>query len=872
MLDFGIAKVFGELATVKTRTGLLMCTPAYAPPELLRQKEIGPATDIYSLGLILLEMVTGKPAIVADSEVDLIAQQISPHPIAIPHELAGTPLGQILVQALQKDAAQRYRDADQMLSDLQRLGPEPISAPLPGPPRSPEAPASIGSTDRGQVKPSPRLASGALGKPSRGSASSALGLHEQATMAQPQEMEPKTGTPAEMPNARAGFITRNRRTLLYGIAVIAAIAIAVAVVLLAAGDRRTPPPETGGPTVDGQGQPSYPSSVSPSTAQGDTAKPPAPSTAPPAVPEIPIVPPTGSRQEPAAPVPEDANRFVLVRAGTFLMGSSADEPGRQDYPGRWDDEVQHAVTITRDFHLLASEVTQKQWQTVMGNNPSAESGCISCPVEQVNWWEALSFCNVASRLDGLEECYVLRGCSGQAGEGMTCTSVEFSGLDCAGYRLPTEAEWEYAARAGTTTARYCGADERCLSNIAWYNESRNRPHPVGGKSPNPWGFYDMLGNVWEWTWDWYTDYPEGPVIDPLGPDAGTVRVIRGGGMASVADEVRAAQRDTSAPYRRSHNLGFRVARTQIPSLAPAMDPGQPSGGLSDGSMGTADQLPVPASQPAVPVAEIQQPDETATGTPDAADRFVRIRAGTFLMGSPVDEVDRQEDELQHEVTISRDYFLQATEVTQGQWRALMGNNPSRHSGCGDNCPVEQVTWYEALAYCNALSRAEGLEECYTLEGCWNPVGENMMCGTASFAGLDCLGYRLPTEAEWEYAARAGTTTSWYCGADWNCLSTVAWWMGNSGNRTHPVGVLTPNAWGLYDMLGNVWEWTWDWYTDYPEGPVTDPLGPDSVTVRVIRGGSYDCSIPVVRAAERDIRIIINRGRHLGFRPARTAGR
>jgi formylglycine-generating enzyme required for sulfatase activity len=199
------------------------------------------------------------------------------------------------------------------------------------------------------------------------------------------------------------------------------------------------------------------------------------------------------------------------------------------------------------------------------------------------------------------------------------------------------------------------------------------------------------------------------------------------------------------------------------------------------------------------------------------------------MGSPTGEEGREADENQHRVTITRAYCMKATEVTQGEWQAVMGSNPSAFKNCGANCPVEQVSWDDAVGYANALSRREGLPECYA---------------GSTFTGLGCRGYRLPTEAEWEYAARAGTT-----GATYGKLNSVAWSYDNAGETTHPVRQKQPNAWGLYDMLGNVWEWTGDWNDAYP-ATVTDPTGPATGSGRVFRGGSYNSYARNARVANQ----------------------
>ncbi|MGK0362551.1 MAG: sulfatase modifying factor 1 [Bradymonadia bacterium] len=240
-----------------------------------------------------------------------------------------------------------------------------------------------------------------------------------------------------------------------------------------------------------------------------------------------------------------------------------------------------------------------------------------------------------------------------------------------------------------------------------------------------------------------------------------------------------------------------------------------------------------------------------------------IAAGSFVMGSPAEEKWHYRAEAKHTVRLTRGFRLARTEVTQAQWAKLMGNQPSRYKG--DTLPVEQVTWFDAVAYVNALSKAEKLEPCYATTCSGKPGERGFECSKVKFKGLSCPGYRLPTEAEWEYAARAGTT-----GPRYGPLKDVAWFGEYSKSTTHPVAQKTPNAWGLYDMLGNVWEWTND---PYQEGLVeaTDPLGGNwkATSRRVYRGCGFSYPARYCRAALRRDGEPLLRIRSLGLRPARS---
>ncbi len=219
------------------------------------------------------------------------------------------------------------------------------------------------------------------------------------------------------------------------------------------------------------------------------------------------------------------------------------------------------------------------------------------------------------------------------------------------------------------------------------------------------------------------------------------------------------------------------------------------------------------------------------------ENIVPIPSGTFEMGCSDGDKDCGLDEYpSHTVTISS-FKMSSCEVTQGQWKAVMGSNPSYFSDCGDDCPVETVSWNDAQNFIDELN---------------SQTGKN---------------YRLPTEAEWEYAARAGTTTKWYCGDYETCLDDIAWYNDNSGRQTHPAGQKQPNARGIYDISGNVWEWVADSYDrDYYEySPSTDPQGPSSGSAQVLRGGSWNYYPWYCRSSYRFSYFASYTSNYVGFR-------
>ncbi len=575
--------------------------------------------------------------------------------------------------------------------------------------------------------------------------------------------------------------------------------------------------------------------------------------------------------------------LVRIEPGEFQMGSPD-----SDRDAEADEKPPHQVRITRPFYLGKYEVTIGQFRRFVddsgyqteaekdgkggrGWNEAAnrfeqaprytwrEAGFEQTdlhPVVNVSWNDAVAFAKWVSQKEGKT------------------------------YRLPTEAEWEYACRAGTTTRYSCGDDPEGLAevgNVADATAREKYPErnaiaardgfvytsPVGRYRSNAWGLHDMHGNVWEWCWDWCGEdfYKASRVDDPAGPLEAAYRVIRGGSWDHDPRHCRSAYRFSPAPDFRASNLGFRLARPERPGGVEIASPGTDSSSKTDAFSPIAP--PASASQPVAPSPrEAADVPATKTGipsreltSPSTGMVLVRIEPGEFIMGSSHFAKDAEADENPpHRVRITRPFYLGKYEVTQAEYEAMMGDNPSHFKGKPKN-PVESVSWIDAVRFCNQLSKREELKPFYKLSG-----------ETVQVPDWTGTGYRLPTEAEWEYACRAGTATRYSFGDDEASLGEFCWFLENSDSRTHEVGQKRANGIGLHDMHGNVWEWCGDCYADdyYKESPVDNPRGPSQAAYRVFRGGGWSNGPRSARSASRRLGCAPGfRSFILGFRLARV---
>ena len=536
--------------------------------------------------------------------------------------------------------------------------------------------------------------------------------------------------------------------------------------------------------------------------------------------------------------------MVFVKGGSFTMGATS-EQGTDAYS---NESPTHTVTV-HSFMMSNIEVTQRLWRKIMGNNPSTFTGDLDLPVEGVTWAQCQEF---IARLN------------------------EKTGKN---YRLPTEAEWEYAARGGVKSNGYKYAGSNDIGEVAWYSgNSDNTTHIVGSKAPNELGIYDMSGNVFEWCQDWFGNYSDASQTSPTGPENGTMRIRRGGGYSSSARLCRTSYRVGWLPTAAVSLNGLRLVRDiENPSwfglsesvirmeqyehrtvnilngngsytvtgggnivscqvdgerlIVTGLEAGTTTIAVTDNATGQKAYLTVVVTDlDWIPIDPL----------PNIRIRMVHVRGGSFTMGATSEQgSDAQSNESPtHEVTLD-DYYICDSEVTQRLWEYVMGSNPS-YFGDDNNYytyPVESVTWEDCQLFIARLSAMTGYS------------------------------FRLPTEAEWEYAARGGVRSRGYKFAGSDTLANVGWYSTNSSGTTHAIKGKNCNELTLYDMSGNVAEWCQDWYGTYGADALINPIGPSSGSQRIRRGGYYSTTERYCRVSSRSYNSPTSGNRYTGLRLA-----
>ncbi|MDI1337970.1 MAG: bifunctional serine/threonine-protein kinase/formylglycine-generating enzyme family protein [Lacunisphaera sp.] len=492
----------------------------------------------------------------------------------------------------------------------------------------------------------------------------------------------------------------------------------------------------------------------------------------------PVVAPAAA--EPPAPgkpwtIPGLDLRLIPLAAGTFSLGAATG--------GEHEERPVTEVTLTKPFWLGRTEVTQRQWREIMLKDPAElKVKGDDLPVTDIWGLAMIDFCK---KLTERERA------AGRLPAGYV-------------YSLPTEAQWEYAARAGSTADTVTDMDA-----VAWHAGNSGKViHPVGQKRANAWGLQDMIGNAAELCLDNYTHYPGGKASDWTGYVNDSSAVLRGGYLNELKQN-RVTTRYPFTVVQPTFHVSFRLA------LVPD------------------DAVTAKLRNHAV----LRQPKVGEPWTVGWISSIVLlpIAPGTFTMGSMDqrffgwdgrDSSGYPSMRPLTEVTISQPFWLGQTEITQTQWHEIMGTTPAEQrekhkviadanedmgSGTGYDDPMYFVDWEEAMEFCRRLTKTHR-------ENNWLPAGYE---------------YTLPTEAQWEYAARAGSTAD--TPPD---LGAVAWYGANDGGAVHPVAQKQANAWGLHDMLGNVSELCRDWEGDYAGGKVSDPTGPATGLTHIERGGGW----------------------------------
>ena len=469
--------------------------------------------------------------------------------------------------------------------------------------------------------------------------------------------------------------------------------------------------------------------------------------------------------------------MIPVEGGTFTMGATSEQGS-----DTWDREKPtHRVTLS-DYYIGEVEVTQALWQAVMGDNPSYFKGDLQRPVEYVSWNECQEFIKKLNALTGQN------------------------------FRLPTEAEWEYAARGGNKSKGYKYAGSNNIDDVAWYDDNSNdMTHFVKGKQANELGLYDMSGNVWEWCSDWYGDYSSSAQTNPTGPATGSDRVIRGGSWFNYAGDCRVSLRDYDAPDNRIIGLGLRLALSNPIQLSKA-----------NFEKSEKDNKDKDFNLRSIRVNGVEF-------------NMIPVKGGTFTMGAtPEQGIDAEIVEKPSRQVSLGDYYIGETVVTQALWEVVMGYNPSCFKG--PNLAVDNVSWYECKEFIARINKISGLN------------------------------FNLPTEAEWEYAARGGNMSNGYKYAGSNDIEDVAWFDENSSSISHSVKTKKANELGIYDMSGTIWEWCYDWATDYSQCTNLNPMGPTQSTSRkVLRGGAYSSRRRFCRVSSRSNNTPETKSSTIGFR-------
>jgi len=879
IMDFGLAKmstITGNAAV--TQAGTILGSPAYMSPEQANGnlKEIDQRSDIYLLGIIFFELLTGQWPF-SGSAMQILGQKSVADPISPINLRPSLPpqLATICCRMIARLNADRYQSLADLIADLKRVDLSHAPATV--------SHSAVQSIDPPMTFPDfapssqfdERLASVAK----RPAASSVEGARNSIDLLLNKAQGARGWWNDQSPVIRWAIVGGSGGMLIaFGILLLLPTAQGTRQVAIdgirvpkkvVAVSKRLPRKPAQPDTVVEPQPAAQPSSISLARSARQDWPEDAP---PPAIAPFERDQATAHQKAWAKYLELDVEftnsigmKFVLIPPGEFLMGGRPDEVeamlalANQAGWEWWTNYIrseapQHRVYLTRPIYLGTHEVTQGQYQKIMGKNPShfAATGPGSADIAGI---DSTHFpVEMVSRSDAAEFCAKLSELEKRPPSNYT-SDITMMPPPVTGYRLPTEAEWEFACRAGTSTIYWCGDPPANLMTADWTRDNSGlRPHPVGELLPNPFGVYDLHGNVFEWVrdaWDatYYFQFQAQPAVNPSGPfSQGSLCVIRGGSWFDGTPFCRAAYRFDRESLVTGNNIGFRVSLPAVKTKSVSeRNPQQVRTGIVR-----------PAKTPAL--ANVPFSSDQAKAHQQAWASYLGMKVveqnsvgidlvlvppGKFMMGSPATEAGREVNEVPVSVTLTQPIYFGKTEVTQAQWSAVMGTQPWKaqvYVKEQADCPATYVNWEDSQAFCAKLSSIEGVQ------------------------------YRLPTEAEWEYACRAGTTTRYYFGDDQSQLGQYAWFRFNAADPrdefAHQVGQLLPNPFGLYDMHGNVWEWCEDWYVDHLPGG-ENPVVSSGGSVRVNRSGGWRRVPEGCRSAFRNQAPQVNRGNINSFRVVRV---
>ena len=900
--DFGLARATDDVGM--THTGQIAGTPMYMSPEQAQGERVDHLSDLFSLGSVLYTMCTGRPAFRAPNTVAVLRRVVddTPRPILEVNSELPEWLVAIVNKLLSKKKEDRYQTAAEvaeLLSEHLSLLQEPRSRPTVTPPGNqsqnlawtPRPSENQSETDGRGVHPT---------------------VSQQPALVSAAPVVRDTDH-SQSPTPLSRTVPPHRNWLLVGAGAVALVILGVILITITNKDGTKTKIEVPGDSkieiTNSRSSPASPQSPppNPSSWHGWPADAPKPAIAP-----FDAAQAKQHQEEWAAylKVPVEYTnsigmKFRLIPPGEFMMGSTAEEvklaigaipkdhTSPQSLETQYRSEApQHRVILTEPFYYGVTETTQSQFELVMGHNPSAFSATGKArdrvngidtkqfPVENLTYDMAVAFCD---KLGALE--------SGTQDHRNSTISD-----NTPFYRLPTEAQFEFSCRAGTESLYWCGNTVDELGQSDWISfNSHFRMHAVGEKQANPFGLFDVHGNAWEWCHGkWsdsdYSHYTDSPAINPSGiASLQSVPVMRGGGATFEPVSCRAAHRrptvTTSGGDSFRATLSVGGVRQSLASRTSQKD-------VASSWHGWPADAPKPAIAPFDAAQAKQHQEEWAAYLKVPVEytnfldmKFRLIPPGEFTMGSTAeesaaalkevspDDKHRQEciksEAPLHKVILTQPIYLGVNEVTQAEYEKIMGVNPSHFApmGAGKEAvagletaehPVEMVSWNDAAEFCAKLSKQEKLKPFYFR------VGETI-------TPLDGTGYRLPSEAEWEFACRAGTATKYWIGDKDEDLVRAGWFGGNSGGRTHAAGELKANPFGLSDIHGNVWEWVqdgWDatYYGQFPEKPAIDPSRPFLAdSRRVVRGGVLGLTASHCRSSIRSAHHPAGRDVSIGFR-------